>query len=266
MFKRFSYIFPLALILVLFSCKNSYQSLQKDPDLEKRLTAAKTYYDKGAYDKAMPLFEGLITIYKGTKSIDEIYYLYAMCHYNMANYLIAGFHFKNIHDNYPLSPYAEECLYMAAFCDYSMSADIPLDQTYTQKAIDGFQLFINSYPGSDKITEANQLIDQMRRKLEIKALNAAELYLRMGQYKAAATSFGNILTDYPDTRDDEKISFLIVKSTFLYADNSIITKQAERFQDAVKAYNLFKKKYPASTYMDEATKYFDQAQKNLQEL
>lgn len=265
MFGRYGYILLVMLVVGLSSCGETYNKILKSNNLDYKLTKAKEYYNDGKYEKAIPLFEELIPLYKGTVSINEIYYLYAMSHYEEASFIIAGFHFKNIHESYPLSPYAEECLYMTAFCNYKMSASVQLDQTYTTKAIDGFQLFINSYPNSDKITEANQMIEQLRRKLELKALSAAELYLKMKLYKAAATSFSNILIDFPDTKDDEKVSFMVVKSYYLYAQNSVRSRQMERYDQAVKAYKIFEKKYQSSSFMKEAEKIYEATLKDMED-
>lgn len=254
------------IILSGSSCADSYQKVLKSSDFNYKLTKANEYYEKGAYDKAIPLYEELIPVFKGTKNIDEIYFKYAMCHYNEANFLIAGFHFKNISDNYGLSPFAEECLYMTAQCDYEMSAEVPLDQTYTEKAIQSFQLYINSYPNTTKLADCNLKIDQMRRKLELKALAAAELYLRTRHYKAAAVSFANILVDYPDTKDAEKISYNVVKSYLLYAENSILLKQKERYEAVVISYNIFLRRFPESIYLNDAKKHYEEALEKLAEI
>ncbi len=254
------------LVLSAPSCSESYQKVLKSADFNYKLTKANGYYDKGDYSKAIPIYEELIPVFKGTKNIDEIYFKYAMSHYREANFLIAGFHFKNISDNYPLSPFAEESLFMYAQSDYEMSAEVPLDQTYTKKAIESFQLYINSYPSSAKLDDCNMKITQMRRKLELKALSAAELYLRTKHYKAAAVSFSNILLDFPDTKDAEKISYNVVKSYFLYAQNSIATKQKERYESVISSYKNFAKRYPSSVYASDAKKYHDQAVEKLEEL
>lgn len=251
--------------LLFISC-NTYQRVLKSTNPDLKYLKAKEYYEKEDYYKALPLFEELITIYKGTKSIDEIYYMYAMCHYEQENYLIAAFHFKNIHDSYPLSTYAEESLYMNAFCYYKMSPDINLDQTNTEKAIDAFQLFINTYPNTDKMKECNMLMEEMRRKLEIKSFKSAELYLKTSNYKAAATSFDILLSEYPDTKDAEKAHFLIIKSYYLYAKNSIKSKQAERYNMTIKAYNNFAAKYKNSGFLKEATGYYESSIENINKL
>ncbi len=253
-------------ILLGSSCADSYQKVVKSTDFNYKLSKANEYYEKGAYSKAIPIYEELIPVFKGTKNIDELYFKYAMSHYNEANFLIAGFHFKNISDNYGLSPFAEECLYMTAQCDYQMSAEVPLDQTYTDKAIQSFQLYINSYPNTTRLDDCNLKIGQMRRKLELKALSAAELYLRTRHYKAAAVSFSNILVDFPDTKDAEKISYSIVKSYFLYAENSINEKQKERYEAVLESYNNLARRYANSVYLNDAKKYYDQATIKLEEI
>ncbi len=255
-----------ALMLFASSCAESYQKVLKSTDFDYKLKKANEYYEKEEYAKAIPIYEELIPIIKGTKSIDEVYFKYAMSHYREANFLIAGFHFKNISDNYALSPFAEESLYMNAQCQYEMSAEVPLDQTYTIKAIDAFQLYINSYSSSTRLDDCNLKIGQMRRKLELKALDAAELYLRTKQYKAAAVSFANILVDFPDTKDAEKISYNVVKSYFLYAENSIVTRQKERYESVVSSYKNFARRYPNSVFIKDAQKYQELAVERLEDL
>ncbi|CAN5191678.1 hypothetical protein BH09BAC1_BH09BAC1_05740 [soil metagenome] len=258
------YLTLFAAIMLFASCAESYQKVLKSTNFDYKLQKANEYYDKAEYAKAIPIYEELIPIIKGTKNIDEVYFKYAMSHYREANFLIAGFHFKNISDNYALSPFAEESLYMFAQCQYEMSAEVPLDQTYTDKAIDAFQLYINSYPNSTKLDDCNLKIAQMRRKLELKALEAAELYLRTQHYKAAAVSFANILVDFPDTKDAEKISFNVVKSYYLYAANSITSKQKERYENVLNSYKLFFRRYPNSVYLKDAEKYQQQALEKLE--
>lgn len=258
---------PAFIMCLLFiSCSNSYQKVVKSNDPELKLTKAKEYYKKGDYIKALPLFEELIPLYKGSKSIDDIYYMYADCYFQQGDYLIASFHFKNIFDSYPLSDYAEESLYMNAYSYFMMSPDVALDQTYTEKAIEAFQLFINAYPGSEKVQECNQLMDSLRRKLEMKAFKNASLYLKIGHYKAAAVSFSNLLREYPDTKYDEEAAFLVVKSYYLYAVNSIPSKQEERFEQAVAAYRDFSYKYREGKFTKEASDLYETALANIEKL
>lgn len=252
---------------VLFlSCNNNYQKISKGSDPEAKLNLAKELYEKGDCAKALPLFEEIIPVFKGTKSIDDLYYQYADCHFQQGEYLLAAFHFKNIYDSYPLSPYAEECLYMNAYSYYMLSPEYNLDQTNTEKAIEYFQLFINTYPESEKIQECNQFIDNLRQKLETKDFKGANLYLRTGHYRAAATAFANLLRQYPDTKYAEEASFLEVKSYYLYAVNSIPEKQLERFQEARKSYDDFVYRYKDSKFIKDVTELYESALEKIEKI
>ena len=56
------------------------------------------------------------------------------------------------------------------------NTDAPsLDQKETLTAIDKLQEFINSYPNSEKMSDANDLVQELRIKLELKAFEIANL-------------------------------------------------------------------------------------------
>lgn len=263
MFQR-SKIFLSFLILITSSfsaCKQSYNQIAKSNDLDLKMEKAKYYYKKKEYHKAVPLFEELLTIYKGSKNIDDLYYMYAKSHFEMAEYLVAGFHFKNIYDSYPNSPYAEECLYLNAVSAHRMSPITTLDQEFTEKALQDYQFFINAYPNSKWLEESNKSMRLLRRKMEIKAYESAYLYYKTKQYRAAATSFKKLMRDYPDSQDLEKASFYTVKSYYFYAKNSVLSKQIERYQDTMNAFKRFNEDYPQSQFFKEAEGYFIEAKK-----
>jgi outer membrane protein assembly factor BamD len=138
---------------------------------------------------------------------------------------------------------------MNAYCYFLDSPVSSLDQTNTYTAIKEMQLFINLYPESARLDEANKLIDQLRAKLQRKDLDIASLYLKMKLYEAAIYSYNNVLKDYPDTEYKEEILFSIFKSNFNFAENSIVSKQLERYQSAQDAYNELMFQYPDTKYM-----------------
>ncbi len=254
------------MLFIASSCASSYQKVTKSTDPEFKMGKASEYYEKGEWLKAIPLFEELIPVYKGTRSIDAIYYKYADCHFQQGDYLISSFHFKNIYDSYPASEYAEESLYMFAYSYYMLSPDVQLDQTYTEKAMEAFQLFINAYPESSKVQESNGFMDILRRKMETKAFRGASLYLKTRNYRAAATAFANMLKDYPDTQYAEEASFLTVKSYYLYAEHSIPSKQLERYELALEAYRDFIYRHKESKFAKDAEGLNEAAAKNLEKL
>jgi outer membrane protein assembly factor BamD len=249
-------------VLLLVSC-SQYQALLKSNDLSLKYAKAKEYYDRKDYYKATPLFEELLAVYKGTKDVEDIYYYYAYCQYYSNEFLVAAYHFKTISTTYPNNPHAQECLFMNAKCYVNLSPKYELDQEYTNKAINEFQLFVNTYPTSQLVSQANNYIDLMRLKLQQKAFAAAKLYYDMGSYKAAAVALADMARNFPDANNLDEIMFLILKSDYLYSLNSVALKQPERYQKTVSFYNEYKVRLSQSRYAKDAQDIFDESSKFL---
>lgn len=243
----------LGLLLFMSSCETPEKVL-KSTNLEYKEAKAISWYNKKEYFKCIPVLEELIGLMKGRKSTEELYYMYAMANYKQGDYMISAYHFKNFYDLYPNSLHAEECLYMFAKSNQQQSPKPDLDQTFTYKALEAYALFLNSYSDGKYIVQCNEAVKTLRRKLEKKALNAAELYYKTENYKAAATSFEQILKDFPDIEESERVSYMIVKANYKFAWNSIPNKKAERFNGVIKAYNEFKYKFGGSKYLEDAQK------------
>ncbi|GAA4513748.1 outer membrane protein assembly factor BamD [Sphingobacterium thermophilum] len=212
-------------------------------------------YEKGKYAKARILFDDLASKYRGRAEAEDLFYLLANTHYKLKDYTAARYDFKNFANTYPNSERAEECRYMAAYCYFLESPRFSLDQENTRKAIDELQLFINYYPESERAEKASELIQILRDKLERKAFENAKLYYNMGladDYRAAVIALENVLRQYPDTKYAEEIEFLIFKSQYLYADNSRVYRQEERFNTAIDYYNSFIEHFPNSKFRSEA--------------
>jgi outer membrane protein assembly factor BamD len=96
-------------------------------------------------------------------------------------------------------------------------------------------------------------LDELRAKLSFKAYRSAKLYFNMGEYKSAIVSLKNIARDYPEMVQKEEVDFLIVKSNFLLAQNSISEKQLERYKNTLNACEELSELYTeGSKYMKEA--------------
>jgi len=244
-------IYLLLAVLVLASC-GKQQKLLKSTDNEAKYAAAIDYYEKNDYYRALQLFQQLINFYQGTEKAEKMQFYFAYCYYHQKDYVLASYYFKRFTTNYPRSAFSEEAMFMNAYCYFLDSPGSSLDQTNTYTAIKELQLFINFYPKSERIEEANKLIDQLRAKLQQKDLDIANLYLKMRLFESAIYSYKNILKDYPDTEFKEDILYNILKSYYNFASYSISTKQAERYQSALDAYNELVFQFPETRYMKSA--------------
>lgn len=241
-----------------------YNKLLKSNDSEAKYTAAVNYFEKKDYQKALLLFEDLLTVYRGTPRAAEVQYYYAFCSYNTKDYIIAGYQFKSFVKNFPDNEHTEFCAYMNASCYYYNSPPYSLDQTDTEAAIKEFQHFMNIYPKSEYVKDCNEKLDILRGKLERKSYENAMLYYNISNYKSAIITFENHLKDFPETKHTEECSFLTLKSYYLLAKNSIETKKYERFKITIDSYVKFAEKFPNSIYQREAEKIYSNALQQLE--
>lgn len=260
-----SAVIYLAIAVFIAGC-SKYQRVLKSNDFEQKFEMAKLLYDNGKYQKAFPLLEELITVFRGTTRAEDVYYYYAYCNYHLGDFMLAGYHFDNFVRTFPRSIRTEDAQFMNAKCYFLDSPDPSLDQSSTYKAIDELQLFINKYPESPKVDECNDLIDRLRFKLETKSYNSAKLYYRLGEYKAAIFALRNTLSEFPDTKFREEISFMILRSAFLLADNSIDEKKIERFEQAIRECDDFMERYPRSKELNEAKSIRENCKRALEKI
>ena len=265
--KKCALPFLIFLVLItVFSGCSDYKKILKSTDIEMKYEKAVEYYQKQDYFKSIQLFDELLTYFRGTQKAEEIYYYYAYSHYGKGDYVLASYFFNNFANTFPRSKYTEECMYMAAYCKYLDSPKYSLDQESTTEAIRGMQAFINAFPQSKRIKDANEVIDKLRFKLQKKSFEAAKLYFTIEEYNAAITALNAHLKDYPDSQFKEEAYFLIVKSFYIYATKSIIKKQKERYVATTESYDTFAALYPSSNYKKEAETYYRNALKEINKL
>ncbi|MFD1771708.1 outer membrane protein assembly factor BamD [Sphingobacterium suaedae] len=256
----------MVVLMLVSSCKSKFEKLRASNNIAMKYQEAVKYYEKKKYTKALVLFDDLMNKYRGQAEAEDLYYYTAYTNYRLRDYTSARFRFKEFAQTYPNSPRAEECRFMSAYCFYVDSPRPSLDQENTRKAIDELQLFINLYPEGEKAKEAGDLIQKLRDKLEQKAYANAKLYFDMGQpddYRAAVIAFESMLREYPDTKYAEEIEFLILKSQYLFAQNSMPYRQEARYNEAIDYYQAFVEHYPESKYKKEAEDLRSSAEKQI---
>lgn len=251
--------------LFLVSC-SPYNQVLKGGDYALKLSKANEYYDAGKWLRASELYNQVLPVYKATKDHETIYYRYAYTLYNTKNYLSASYHFKNFTEFFPGSAKAEEALYMHGVSLYKYSPRYNLDATNTSKAREVLVHYVNTHPSSPMIPDAMKYITECTEKLETKSYHAALLYFNMEQYKAAVVAFREQIATYIESKKTDYYMFMQFKSAYLYASQSVSAKQEERYVDAIAIYKEFKNFYPNSSYIKEADKLFDSAEKNLKHL
>jgi outer membrane protein assembly factor BamD len=256
----------ICLFVVFLSACGGYEKVLKSDDINYKLTKANEYYDKKQFQKANAVYENLMPIVKGTKNFEPMYFKYAYSYYYMDDHLSSSYHFKNFVDYFPSSSVAEEAEYMHAVSLHKLSPKSTLEQTNTIKAMEALQSYINTHPDSKRLTEANALMDEMRKKLEEKEAAAARLYYNISQYRAASIAYKSVLQNYPESPNGDLYQYNIVRSLYHYANASVPARQEERYVSMINAFNELKLSYPNSKYLGEAQRYYSQANEKINKL
>ncbi|MGM0376726.1 MAG: outer membrane protein assembly factor BamD [Bacteroidota bacterium] len=259
-------LFFLAIIL-LASC-SEYQKILKSTDYDLKYEKGLEYFEEGDYMRASTLLEELISVYMGTSRAEEAHYKYARSLYEMQDYITAVHQYREFVDKYPNSEYLEEAQFMIGACYYELSPKARLDQTDTQNAIEALELFISLFPESDRVSRANEMLDDLEEKLVYKSYLNAKLYYDLGNYmgnnyKSAVITARNSLDEFPDTKYREELSFLILDSLYIQAMNSVEEKEEERLRATLDEYYAFINEFPESSYMKEANNIFEDVKSML---
>ncbi|MBN2480912.1 MAG: outer membrane protein assembly factor BamD [Bacteroidales bacterium] len=252
------------LTIVAFSC-SQYTKVLKSDDVNLKASMAFYYYNNEDYTKAALLFEQLSTIVRGTQRADSVFFYQAMTSFHQYDYYVAATQFNGFVQIYGNSIFAEDAAFMEAYSYYMTSPRPELDQTETNKAIEAVQLFMIRYPDSPKIPECQRIILELREKLMEKSFLAAELYYNLGNYKASITALNNCLAEFPDTKYREDILFMLLKSRYLYAFNSVPERRPERYQETIDEYYSFIAEFPESKDRKEAENIYKNASNNVDE-
>ncbi len=252
------------LVVVLSSC-SEYQKALKSEDVAVKYAAAEKMYEKGKYTKAIRLFEQMSATFRGKPQAEKMYYMFSQSYYKTEQYRLAGYQFESFVSGYPKSEKLEEASFLAAKSYSMLSPVYSLDQGDTFKAIDKLQGFIDRFPDSQYIAEANVSVKALREKIEKKVFENAKQYNKISDYKSALIALDNFISDYPGTPYKEAALFYKFDSAYNLAINSIPSKMEERLNNAKIAYNSLVKFNANSEYKTKADEMLARIDTDLQQ-
>lgn len=264
MLKQVHFLF-LIVSLIAVGC-SEYNRVLKSSDLDYKYEKAIEYYEDGKCYQSLPILEELISLTRGTNRAEDVYYYHAKSHFCTRDYYLANYYLSNFTKNFSYSERSEECAFLAAMCSYYLSPQFSLDQTETTLAINELQLFLDRYPTSELRDSCETMIDELNAKLERKSYEVAKLYAKTENHQSAVIALDYALRDFPNSTYREEMMWLMVRSSFLYADQSVEEKKLERFNDCIEQYLNFVAYFPESKYLRQAENYFEKSRKEVERL
>jgi outer membrane protein assembly factor BamD len=235
---------PLVSILIggfsLQSCGGSSDTVQNLSAQERYQQGMKKIEDNDYFD-AINDFNIVKLQYPGSNVADSAQYMLAECRLRREEYLLAAEEYTSFRKNYPSSSLDTVALYKVALCYYYIAPKVALDQKYSKRAIDEFQAFIEYYPASSLVKDAEEKISELNDRLAQRDYDDAELYMRLEYFKAATHYYDNVIDRYHDTKFAEPALLGKIKS--------LVARK--RYDDAKENIEKFLVKYPHSIHQQE---------------
>ena len=120
---------------------------------------------------------------------------------------------------------------------------------------------MSKYPNSYLIDSCNKMVSNLRNRLELKSFEKGKLYFKMEKYRSANIALNTTILEFPNTKYKEEVLFLILKSNFLFASNSVNSKKIMRFEESIKSYYTFVDSFKNSKFAKEAEAFIYQCER-----
>lgn len=260
--KMKSLLALFCLLVMMSSCGEYNKVLNKGSNAEKYKLAV-DLYEKGEYKKCIPLFEKLVGPYANKPQMERIQYMISDCYYNTENYAMSSYYFDKFITNYPESSKAEEAAYLSAKSHFLAAPRYSRDQEDTYKALTAYQNFIDRYPESELINEANEDFNALNKRLERKDYEIAWQYYHTENYTAAIMAFDTFNEEHLGSEFKEQAMYHRFKSSYYLGMKSILNKKEERISDAILSQRKFQNTFPESELIPETEKMVGVLQKEL---
>ncbi|MCI0448910.1 MAG: outer membrane protein assembly factor BamD [Chlorobi bacterium] len=227
-------IFVFTAAFYITGCSSSGPSINTD-DPQKAFEIAKRKFDRGDYVDAIEDFSFMKIRFPGTEISDKVQFYLAESYFRQKEYLLSAYEYDNLLRNFPLSQLYPDAKFKLGLSYYELSPKYPLDQGYTQDALNELLVFLELYPEDKNAPEAEKKIKELRNKLAYKNFRTGEIYLKNDNNKAAALYFQSVYEDYIDSdwADDSMVG---------EAEALINGKKYDRAKEVLeKFYKLFPK-------------------------
>ena len=113
---------------------------------------------------------------------------------------------------------------------------------------------MSRYPDSEHNAEFSNMLDELSNRLMQKSYMNAYTYYKVGRYKAAIVAFKNAMKRYPESPYTEEMMYYQAVSAYRLAENSVESKQEDRYLAMLDNYYSFIAEYPESKHVKELTR------------
>jgi len=201
--------FSLTIVLLALGCAHEKEVIKPAEEL---FNEASALAKKGKVEKAAEAFMQVRTYYPGHDLARKSVLATGDLYYDQQLYEEALKNYEEFRLLYPTDIEAGYCLYRIGMCHFEQMSTYDRDQSETSKAIQTFQTFLKTYPGSPHVADATLKLKEAQTRLATHYLSIGKFYLKKHNTKAACKRFQFIKRQYPDIELGENIDALISRA------------------------------------------------------
>jgi outer membrane protein assembly factor BamD len=240
-------ILPLLAVaaLALAGCRSS---APEDPILrlsaEESLAQGKDLLAREKYAAARPYFTHAFEVEPNSALGREALLLAADTYYlqgGTTNYVQAEAKYRDFLNRFPTSEQAAYVQFQIANSLAKRMEKPDRDQSVTRKALEAYEELIRLYPTSEYASQAREQVNAVLVNLAEHEFQIGRFYLRYGAPVAAIERFEFLLANYPQYQEKDKVIYHL----------GIAYEDAQRPEDARKAFDRLRAEYPQSPFLEE---------------
>ncbi len=167
------------------------------------------------------------------------------------NMILAASEYREFISLFPFSPSAPYAQYQIAMTYFRKSLKPGRDPTKTKLALEEFRKVVTNYPLTEEAKTAREKILECEEKLAEHTFHIGKLYYTTKAYKASTGRLLEILNNFPNFSEMDKVYFYLGDSYFKW-------KKAEQ---AVPYFTKLITDYPKSKYAKKARKRMEEIEK-----
>jgi outer membrane protein assembly factor BamD len=233
------------LALGLTACKGG-GGLKQDPILrlsaEEALAKGQEFIAQEKYRQATQYLDHAFEVAPNSRTGREALLLSADSYFlagGTSNFVKAEAKYRDFLNRFPTSDRSDYVQMQIANCLAEQMLKPDRDQTATLKALTAFEGVRQLYPTSDYVEEVDNQIIEIRQSLAEHEYKVGRYNFRRRLYTAASWRLEDLLEEYPDYREKDKVLYILGKAYGKGGDP----------EEAARVFELLRTEHPESPFV-----------------
>ncbi len=180
---------------MISGCAGGIPSIPKTP--EAIIEKGEEYFQKRKFFQAQELFKGFLAGHAGHDRSDYAQFMLAESYFEDGDYEMAAVEYRVLISDYGYSEYVDDALFKEAVCFFRQAPKAHLDQSRSLEALSRLRQFLQTFPRSDLVPEAQRYVAEIHERLAEKDYRNARFYFDRKLLNSALIYLDKVIDNYP---------------------------------------------------------------------